>query len=147
VLRRRRALAGLVAAAALIAALALAAVALAKTTTLHASLSGSNEVPKGSASASGKATIKLDSSKGKVCWTFKSVKGVPGASAAHIHTGKSGKAGAVVVPLGAAYKSSGCQTGVSKSLIKKIVKTPGAYYVNIHNAAHPDGAARGQLKK
>jgi hypothetical protein len=144
---RRKAIAGLLVATALLASLALATVAVGKSTTLTASLSGSSEVPKGSPSASGKATIKLDKAKGKVCWTFKSIKGVPGPTAAHIHTGKAGKAGAVVVPLGGAFKTSGCQTGVSKSLIGKILKTPGAYYVNIHNGAHPDGAARGQLKK
>lgn len=145
--RRRRAFAGLVVAAALIAALALAAVALAKTTTLHASLSGSVEVPKGSPTGSGKATITLDATKGKVCWSFKSLKGVPGPTASHIHTGKAGKAGAVVVPLGGTFKTSGCTTGVSKSLIKKIIKTPSAYYVNVHNAKFPNGAARGQLHK
>jgi hypothetical protein len=144
---RRRTLAGLAVVAALVASLALAAVALGKTTTLHATLKGSAEVPKESSTGSGTATIKLDDVKGTVCWTFKSLKNMPSRTAAHIHTGKAGKAGAVVVPLGAKFKASGCQTGVSKSLIKKIVKTPSAYYVNVHTAKFPNGAARGQLTK
>jgi hypothetical protein len=142
----RRTFAGLVVTVAMLVSLALVAVAFGKTTTLHASLSGSSEVPKAS-TGSAKATITLDAAKGKVCWSFKSLKGIPGPTASHIHTGKAGKAGAVVVPLGAKFKASGCQTGVSKSLINKIVKSPGSYYVNIHNAKFPDGAARGQLKK
>jgi hypothetical protein len=142
----RRTLAGLTVTAAILASLVLVGAAFGKTTTLHASLSGSAEVPKAS-NGTGKATITLDDAKGKVCWSFKSLKGIPGASASHIHAGKAGKAGAVVVPLGAKFKTSGCQTGVSKSLIKKIVKSPGSYYVNVHNAKFPNGAARGQLKK
>jgi hypothetical protein len=142
----RRSFAVVVVTAAMLASLVLVGVAFAKTTTLHASLSGSGEVPKAS-NGSGKATITLDDAKGRVCWKFTSLKGIPGPNASHIHTGKAGKAGAVVVPLGGKFKTSGCQTGVSKSLIKKIVKTPGAYYVNIHNAKFPNGAARGQLKK
>ena len=139
-------LAGGLVVSALLVSLAFAAIALGKTTTLHATLSGASEVPKAS-NGTGKATITLDATKGRVCWSFKSLKGIPSPSASHIHTGKSGKAGAVVVPLGAKFKTSGCQTGVSKSLIKKIIKTPGAYYVNVHNAKFPNGAARGQLHK
>jgi hypothetical protein len=144
---RKRTFAALAIAAVLLGALALATVAFGKTTTLRASLSGSVEVPKGAPSGSGKATITLDSAKGKVCWSFKSLKGVAGPNAAHIHTGKAGKAGAVVVPLGGKFKTSGCQSGVSKSLIGKIAKSPGSYYVNIHNAKYPAGAVRGQLHK
>ena len=66
------------------------------------------------------------------------------ADSAHIHKGKAGVSGNVVVPLGANYKREGC-TSAAKSLVKSIAGHPGAYYVNVHNAKHPLGAMRGQL--
>jgi hypothetical protein len=33
----------------------------------------------------------------------------------------------------------------SKTVVAAILKTPGAYYVNIHTKKYPDGAIRGQL--
>lgn len=134
--------------AALLATLAFAPTALAKTTTLRASLAGgAAEVPTGAPNASAKATITLDSTKGRVCWKFTKLKGVSNPNAAHIHEGLKGKAGAVLVPFGAAYKSKGCQTSIAKRIINKIVAHPGRYYVNIHNSGFPAGAVRGQLKK
>ena len=70
--------------------------------------------------------------------------GVAKPTQAHIHVGGKGVSGNVVVPLGAAYKGSGC-TKASKALIEKIETNPNRYYVNIHNAKYPAGAIRGQL--
>jgi hypothetical protein len=66
--------------------------------------------------------------------------------AAHIHKGKPGVAGPVVVPLGAAFRKSGCTTARA-AVTAAIVRTPGAYYVNIHTAKYPAGAIRGQLAR
>src|SRR5688572_15521040 len=72
-------------------------------------------------------------------------------AAAHIHRGKAGVNGPVLVTLetpnaqgrGAAV-STGC-TRVSRAVAEGLVKAPRRYYVNVHNAAFPDGAVRGQL--
>jgi hypothetical protein len=40
----------------------------------------------------------------------------------------------------------GCVTA-DKDLIKDIRQNPENYYVNVHNAAFPGGAVRGQLEK
>ena len=113
-------------------------------TTLKATLKGSNEVPK-AASGSGTATLTLDDKKGQVCYRF-TLKNVAKPTAAHIHQGKAGVAGPAVVPLftKTPSKLNGCVTAKT-SVIKSIEKSPAQYYVNVHTAQYPNGAARGQL--
>ena len=141
---RKALMATAVAVAALAAAFAAGAANNAATTKLEANLRGSNE--HAPASNRGKTELRLTPSTGKVCWETKITKidGKPNAS--HIHKGGKGVSGNVVVPLGAGYKRQGCTTA-AKSLVKAIVKNPGAYYVNVHNAKHPAGAMRGQLTR
>jgi hypothetical protein len=133
--------------ASLIAVACVPAVALAMTTptkTYTVKMLGKNEVPKGSPTASGTATIKLTASTGKVCWTFK-VKGLDTVNAAHIHKAPKGKAGNVVVAFFAGkLKKTGC-VSAKKSLITAIEKSPAQYYVNIHTNKYLAGAIRGQL--
>jgi hypothetical protein len=129
----------------------LPAVASAASTTLKATLSGKNEVPsKGDPDGSGTATLRIDPAKGTVCFTIK-VKKIGATAAAHIHTGKKGKAGAVLVPLFGTTSSKstrkGCARNQPAATLRKIVRSPGSYYVNVHTASYPDGAARGQLSK
>jgi hypothetical protein len=76
-----------------------------------------------------------------VCWTIE-VADVDPITAAHIHVGSSTTTGGVVVPLGP--YTGGC-TDVSRELALAIITDPSAYYVNVHNAAYPGGALRGQL--
>jgi hypothetical protein len=117
----------------------------AATKTLKATLLGKNEVPKGSPTASGKALVRLDTSKGTVCWTFSDLKGLDKVTAAHIHQAPAGKAGNVIVPFFAdALKKTGC-VKAAKTLIAAIEKSPSGYYVNIHTVKYPAGAIRGQL--
>lgn len=112
------------------------------------SLSGREEVPRGDADGRGTATIRLNVAKRQVCWTLRPSRiGTP--NAAHIHKGAKGKAGAIVVPLGAAYlgpayRATGC-TLAPAPLVKNILDNPTRYYVNIHNVQYPNGAVRGQL--
>jgi hypothetical protein len=132
-----------VAAASLSVAIA-AGAATNATTKLEAKLRGANEGAP--ASNRGKTEIRLTPSTRRVCWetTIAKIDGRPNAS--HIHKGRQGASGNVVVPLGAGYKRQGCTTA-SKALIRAIIRNPGAYYVNVHNAKHPAGAMRGQLTR
>jgi hypothetical protein len=125
-------------------ALVFAVSAFASEKTYTVAMSGKQESPKGDPDGKGTATVKIEASKGEVCFKFTwSRIGTP--TAAHIHKGKKGVAGPVVVPFfGGAAKHSGC-VKASKSLLSKIVKSPGSYYVNLHNAKYPNGALRGQL--
>ena len=67
------------------------------------------------------------------------------AAAAHIHKGKPGTAGPVIVPLCGPCKSgqSGTAT-ISKDVIAAL-KSGGAY-VNVHTAKNGNGEIRGQVK-
>jgi hypothetical protein len=112
-------------------------------TVVKATLAGASEVPKGSPTGKGTATITLAGNK--VCWTL-TFTGIGTPAASHIHKGKPGTAGPVVVPLGGAFKAKGCTTA-SAALVRAIGRTPGAYYVNIHTAKFPGGAIRGQLHR
>ena len=129
---------------ALLAASFLAVSAYAAERTFTVNMSGKAETPKGDPNGTGKATIKIEQSKGELCFTLSwSRIGTP--VAAHIHKGRKGVAGPVVIPLfGGAAKHKGC-VKASKSLLGKIVKSPASYYVNVHTQAFPAGAIRAQL--
>jgi CHRD domain-containing protein len=141
----RKALIGFgVTVASLAAALAAIAAPDAGTTKLVAAMRGGNEKPAAPASNKGKAEIRLTPSSGKVCWELKVGKIDGQATQAHIHKGGKAVSGPVVVPLGANFKRQGCTTA-PKATVKAILKSPGAFYVNVHNAKHPLGAMRAQL--
>lgn len=137
--------------AAIVIALALAGIGLGGGRSLHASLSGAAEVPgPADPDGSGSARITLNQGQRRVCWQIQVTNLTLPAIAAHIHSAVAGVAGPIVVPLSppdASGKSSGCVTGVNRSLIKAIRLHPGNYYVNVHTTDFPAGAARGQLGK
>jgi hypothetical protein len=109
---------------------------------LHATLSGKTEVPKGDPDGAGTAEVKITGTN--VCWEIKASR-VGTLMAAHIHKGRAGVAGPVTVPFGKSYRSKGC-VKASMAVAAAIKRTPGAYYVNVHNAKYPGGALRGQLR-
>ena len=77
------------------------------------------------------------------------VKNIANPVAAHIHTGGPTDRGAVVVPLKQPAKgdpgaSAQC-VRVSRSRAASLNANAGDFYVNVHTAALPNGAVRGQL--
>lgn len=109
-------------------------------------LTGAVEVPgPGDPDGRGEAEIIVNPGKSKICWVL-NVRDIEPATAAHIHIGAAGVAGGVVLGLSAPTDgdSEGCET-VPRSLADAIRKSPASYYVNVHNAAYPAGAVRGQL--
>ena len=111
---------------------------------VSAKLTGKAETPAGDSNGSGVVVLHLTAKTGKTCWDFAKVKSIGTPQSAHIHKGKAGQVGAVVIPLGTAYKAKGCITA-SKSVVEMIETNPNRYYVNVHNAAFPNCAIRGQL--
>ena len=115
---------------------------------LSTTLSGAEEVPgPGDPDGTGTAVITLNHGQGEVCFEL-TASNIAAATASHIHVAPAGVAGPVVVPLAppTSGSSSGC-ISVDRELIKAIMQTPSEYYVNVHNAAFPGGAIRGQLTK
>jgi hypothetical protein len=114
---------------------------------LTAPLTGAVETPKGDPDGQGAAGIVLKA--GKVCYGLvASDIGAP--IAAHIHKGRPGVAGPIVLDLapkfspGPFFAAAGC-VKASASVIAGIRRNPAGYYVNIHTKAFPGGAIRGQL--
>lgn len=111
-----------------------------------ARLTGAAEVPgPGDPDGRGHANVRIK--RDRVCTTVV-VKNIQAASAAHIHRGAAGTAGPVVVHLQAPSDgaSSSC-AHVDRALAVEIARHPGRFYVNVHNAAYPAGAVRGQLHR
>ena len=115
--------------------------------TMKTALSGAAEVPAGDPDGTGAATVTIDSAKGQVCYNL-SVSGIDKATMAHIHKGAVGVSGPVAVALDAPAtgSSSGCKAAPPE-VIAAILAAPSDYYVNVHSAAFPSGALRGQLGK
>jgi hypothetical protein len=91
--------------------------------------------------------VVVDTTGGQVCYSLHVVN-VPNPTAAHIHEGAVGVAGPVVVPLDPPSTNgtaSGCARPSDPGLLNRLQQNPAGFYVNVHNADFPDGAARGQL--
>jgi hypothetical protein len=126
-----------------------------RATLLAASLNGANEVPgPGDPDGRGRAFVRLGG--GKACFALR-WSGISAPVAAHIHAGRAGVAGPVVVLFfqpGTNAASlpdtldavAGC-VDVDQGLAGRIAASPRDWYVNIHTADFPDGAVRGQLHR
>ena len=107
-------------------------------------LSGNNEVPPVTTSASGDGSINVAADK-TVSGSL-TTQGMT-ATAAHIHEGEAGKNGPVVISL---TKDAGDKwvvpDGTKFSDAQYESYKAGKLYFNVHSAAHKDGEIRGQLK-
>lgn len=115
---------------------------------LEATLTGAAEVPgPGDTDGRGRAELLVNPGQGSVCYTV-THSGIDAPTMAHIHTGAAGAAGGVAVPLTVAAdgKIEGC-AGITRDQANALIQSPKDFYVNVHNAAFPAGAIRGQLSK
>lgn len=116
---------------------------------LAVTLTGLQEVPgPGDPDGTGTVEVRVNPSNGELCWNLYARQIEP-ATAAHIHRGAAGAAGPPVLTIttpDAAGRSQGCQT-VDLALARQIHARGYDFYVNVHNAAHPAGAIRGQLQR
>lgn len=141
--------------AALVGALVLSTVALAaagsETYKLSSKLIAGAEVPKPTgvpAAATGKLTgrtVEPKSGPVRLSWklTFSHLSGK--ATAAHVHLGRKGKAGGVLVALcGPCHSGQTGKAVIARSVERKL--EAGKTYVNIHTTKNPAGEIRGQVK-
>jgi len=71
------------------------------------------------------------------------------AAAAHVHGAPVGVNGPIVVPLpvpGEDGLVDGCAEAPDPAVLADLLADPAGYYVNVHTAAFPAGAVRGQLQ-
>lgn len=118
-------------------------------TTWLASLTGAQENPAVTTTASGHASFTLEPDLNLLHYTV-GITNVVSATASHIHLAPVGKNGPIIFglfsssqgvldaahPLGGGLQLSG------KNLVDLLT---GYYYVNVHTTAHPSGEIRGQL--
>ena len=134
---------------ALTAALAgggLAAAGKEGTVKLSAKLTAAREVPKPKgvpAAATGTFTGTLKSKKLTFRLTFAHLSGK--AAAAHIHKGKAGTSGPVLVTLCGPCRSPVSKTVTVTSAQRNAIEH-GATYVNVHTPKNLGGEIRGQIK-
>jgi hypothetical protein len=123
----------------------------AETYKLSAKLNARAEVPKPAAvpaGATGQFTgtaVELANDKARITWklTFSHLSGK--AIAAHIHSGKVGKAGPVLVALCGPCRSA--QRGTATITHRQFAALEtGRTYVNVHTPKNANGEIRGQVK-
>jgi CHRD domain len=124
-----------------------------------ATLLGANEVGlSGDPDGSGTARLRVNVGKRSVCGWF-TADHLDTVTGVHVHVGAAGVNGGVVVDFGYPGTNGGLVDGrwhacgtaadgtspLSKTLVKALVQTPTAYYVNIRTTAYLAGAIRAQL--
>lgn len=130
--------------AVLVAALVFAAPAGAAVKRLEANLRGSAATD---ADGRGTAKLRLNRERRRVCFTI-TVRNIDDVVAAHIHRRSDGS---IAVPLIEAPVSgnrfTGCMEDVARSQIRRIVRRPRRFYVNVHTTPYPGGAIQGTLRR
>lgn len=116
-----------------------------------AELSGANEVCEGDTcggEGTGTAEVDINSDRNELCYEM-TLEGVENVRAAHIHTGRDGEAGPVLIDLeyqGDDSGGEGCVDGIEEATLEDVAEEPGNFYVNVHSERYSDGAVRGQLE-
>jgi hypothetical protein len=122
--------------------------AAAQTTWFSTTLSGDRVVGEpGDGDGWGVAAIGID---GDTTRYYIWVTDIAAPTAAHVHTGFAGAGGGIAIDLEASFAEVAGNTYVAQGVVSggstaALLATPGAFYVNVHNADHPAGAVRGQV--
>lgn len=104
-----------------------------------------NGVPTGAVGLFTGKAVEMENDRARLTWrlTFSKLSGR--ASAAHIHLGKPGKAGGVMLALCGPCKNGQRGAATITHAQLRLIRTGGTY-VNIHTAKNAAGEIRGQVK-
>jgi hypothetical protein len=125
-------------------------------------MSGDQEVPPVDTAATGKTTFRTSNNDTLIKYKV-NITGFSDATAAHIHIGKAGSNGDVIVDLLTGMKKNPTKLGMAirgnitdssltgpmqgKTLADLVTAiNNGDAYVNVHTQTHPDGEVRGQIQ-
>ena len=124
-----------------------AAPALADTVKFHAVLAPGQEVPAVKDAGAGTADATLDTASHHLTYDLVFSGFTSPVTMAHFHgPAASGANAGVVVPLGT-NPASPLHGTVTLTADQQTQLLGGLWYANLHTAAHPKGAARGQMVK
>jgi len=104
-----------------------------------ASLTQAQETPPTNSTATGTAKFALSGTT----LTYSVTHNVANPNAAHLHTAPAGTSGPVTVPLNVAAANFGGTVTLTQQQVTDF--DGGLMYINIHNAANPNGDIRGQV--
>jgi hypothetical protein len=110
---------------------------------VYVMLSGAQEVPAVTTSATGNGTLTVNADmtvSGSITTT-----GVAG-TAAHIHMAEAGKNGPVIITLTKGDNAWSVPAGTKLTEAQYKAYKAGDLYINVHSAANKGGEIRGQLK-
>jgi hypothetical protein len=110
-----------------------------ETLKLQARLTGKAVTGEGARRGSGKVAVTVTTAR--LCWRFTRLTGIGRPTGATLRLGRPGRAGRVLLALGAPYRPRGCVAADAGPLANR----PQLYYVSVVTARHPSGAIRGQL--
>ncbi len=99
----------------------------------------------GSPDGSASAVINVNPPTGQLCWIFSELHNVPSPTVARVYQNFPGAEGSHGFKLGSVYTPSGCVQLHTDVLEHMAEKTPGRFYVAIHDAQFPEGAVHGPL--
>ncbi len=127
------------------AALVLASPSFADTVKMKTEMKGASEVPPTTSKGTGSVTATYDTASKKLSWkgSYKDLSGP--ATAAHFHSGETGKNGPVVIPISpnaSPFEGSATLTDAQAAELMG-----GKWYVNVHTDANKGGEIRGQVTK
>ena len=109
--------------------------------TYTAVLSGAEEVPPVTTSATGSATFTLSADRTQL--TYLVTHNVTGGTASHIHLAAAGEIGAIIYPFTPFSSSMSGTLTITTADADNLEQ--GKLYVNVHSVANPGGEIRGQI--